>query len=1022
MDSFYQDLLPGSGHYCTVSFTTGRARHAWHETLAELCLAASQASEHTGMYFAPESFAQSGSRKAANVHRLKTLRLDIDAGQKKYDKHHGQGVYRTQPDALTALVEFTKATDLRPSYIVSSGEGWHVYYALIDAVEPPQWTPLAERLALLCQTHGLMVDPAVTTDAARILRIPGSRHEGGNPVRICHASRRLYTPQELDALLPAVPTFTAEELRVNDAVLDGSAPEYPPASALKVAERCPALHHVATLRGDCQEPLWRAMLGLVKHTVEGPELAHEWSGGYEGYSYSETQSKIDAWRVGPATCDEFARHASDCINCPHRGKLKSPIQLGQLTDAEQQTLPPEQQTLQPAPPPAPQGQPWDGKLPPDSRVIDTPEGLQLQYRMAYISEDEDGQECTRHVWTPVSRAVFWFPRWGTSVGGESAQAVMRTCIEGRMATHEMDQTCLATPAKLTEYLASKAVHAAHHRSAPKALVTYAKAAFLMTQNTQRSDLTVTDRFGLRVLDDGELACVHGAHTIRADGTISDTILGRELRGYATSYRLPLPQDEAHDTWPATVWDEYIMPRARRHVAFLKRFFGKPEYASYQVAIMAALASPCMAFATGEWRGGKLPVMSALNISLYSLQGGYGKTSACQAGALAFGDPSMLVRGQGEGAATSNYRMKRLAVSGTMPNVMDEMGSLTGAQAYTMLDMVANGSDRGRARRDGSLMDTSPWSLVNLLTTNRSLQELLRAPGAAKTDAVQRRILEINVGTVPMHSQEERDAFAAAYSEMACECAGALGAAIERELCRAGLAGIHALMRKTVDQAGGYLKAEQNDRFLYRGLGAILAIMTLLKRMDCLPFDPKVVAGEYRRAYNLSLEDITRTREDNHPLQQLNRALDDLLPFTVITSDESSGSHLDRILNAQVPREVKARHVVSRKRTYVSTSALGEWAESHGISLSAVLSAAKEAGVLVPHRTGSTTKRSNNKNLHTGLGSNTGQRVKAYTFNTGLLGDLINGIERPSAEVIELPTRAAPEAPAHEEPQPQTATS
>jgi hypothetical protein len=75
------------------------------------------------------------------------------------------------------------------------------------------------------------------------------------------------------------------------------------------------------------------MIGVVKHTVEGDALCHEWSKGDARYDPGQTQKKIDRWTKGPTLCSTF-REISDarCQGCPQR--CKSPIQLGHADDAD----------------------------------------------------------------------------------------------------------------------------------------------------------------------------------------------------------------------------------------------------------------------------------------------------------------------------------------------------------------------------------------------------------------------------------------------------------------------------------------------------------------------------------------------------------------------------------------------------------------------------------------------------------------------------------------------------------------
>lgn len=328
---FYQDILPGEGRYCL--FLANTKSHVWAESTDEFVEMTEERMDEQGVYFGTAAFKSIANRKQTNVLSLKALRLDIDAGAKKHERDPG-GTYPTQSDALVALGEFTQATGLVPSYVVSSGEGLHVYYGLDVALPPDAWTPLATALEALAAAQRLRVDTSVTADTARILRPIGTLHGNGQRVSVIERSGRVYTASELRAKLPATPlapTRTFDNVGINDELsleFDG-----PPASAFEVARHCGALREVAVAKGDVPEPHWRAMLGLVKHTVEGIDAAHEWSRGYDGYDPGETERKFDNWTTGPTTCAEFARHSTACASCEFSGKVKSPIMLGQMTAA-----------------------------------------------------------------------------------------------------------------------------------------------------------------------------------------------------------------------------------------------------------------------------------------------------------------------------------------------------------------------------------------------------------------------------------------------------------------------------------------------------------------------------------------------------------------------------------------------------------------------------------------------------------------------------------------------------------------
>ena len=329
---FYKAVLPEYGNYCL--FILPEQRHVWVDSLDKLATASEKLAPRKGVYFATSSFAEPTSRKQTNVLGLRSLRLDIDAGPDKFAKHGEGKVYATQKDALAATVQFSKAVGLTPSFIVSSGQGLHIYYALTETVTPDAWEPVAKALALLCVQHKFLADPSVTEDTARVLRPIGSLHSEGRVVSLMKSTGVVYDLAALGVKLGAsIAPKRKYDLSVNDEVLTTF--QGPPSSALKIAQHCPALREIVDVAGAVPEPQWRAMLGLVKRTVEERGIAHEWSVGSEDYDEGVVDAKFDAWTTGPTTCTEFAKHTNACGTCPHKGRIKSPIVLGRTPVAEQ---------------------------------------------------------------------------------------------------------------------------------------------------------------------------------------------------------------------------------------------------------------------------------------------------------------------------------------------------------------------------------------------------------------------------------------------------------------------------------------------------------------------------------------------------------------------------------------------------------------------------------------------------------------------------------------------------------------
>ena len=849
--SFYEAILPQSGQYAL--FTLNDKRHTWASDIPQLVKKTELLHAQQGVYFATASFVEPTKRTQDNVSLLRSLRLDIDAGDAKFQKHP-EGAYPTQRSALEATVQFLKAAALAPSFVVSSGEGLHVYFALAEDIAPEVWTPLSTRLGTLCDEHGLKADKSVTTDTARVLRPIGMLHPNGSRVRLLKATGKVYTVEEITTLLGVAPvevdTLSAGgrtfDLSINADVVRSV--EGPPKSVIRIYEKCGAMREVMNAKGDVPEPYWRAMIGVMKHTVEGIDAAHEFSSGYDGYDELETEKKFNAWEKGPTTCGEFTKHSQACNTCPHAAKIKSPIQLGALNDAEVAQLPVELQPKEPEVVAAP-GMPWDGKLPPRFQVVGGRGDYTLQYTMKVTKEDDNGAPVTSNVIVPVTKNIFWLGHWSQAVdSADKAMVSVHTydSVAGTVHIYLMKQGDTANMPTLLTTLANFGISKSTDKKAAQAMSDFVTLELERIKAMAKRP-KIAGRFGLRIDHKGDLLCAHGNHIIRGDGSIQQAMLTDELEKSMNAFTIPLPPS-ATGEWDKTVWSAHIKPLARDYVDYMKTFYSVPGLEKYQLAIMLGLASPLMAFVLGSYTEGEDLPPNALSVSLYSKGSGQGKTALVQAIMLAFGHPDRLVMESNSAGSTDMARLERLSLWGTFPTSMDEMGNTKEASITNMISAVANAKGKSRVKQGGGFTTTKSWALINLITTNRSQREMISVGRTDDSPAIQLRLLELDVDGV-VFSKADRDAYSAAWSDVQRNTKGALGAIIHRAICKMGPKALNAALLERVKQADTFLQAEQGARFQYRALGALIFLHEMLEAMGLGMFDLTTLMDTFKVAQN-----------------------------------------------------------------------------------------------------------------------------------------------------------------------------
>lgn len=947
---FYRALLPAHGSYCL--WQKSSKRHFWAKNIDVLVAATQRVANSPDWYFGVAAFGSQERRTQANVVGKRCFYLDIDAGAEKYAKHPGE-VYPTKRDALGAIVAFSKAASLAPSMIVSSGAGLHVYYALDQDLTEDEWTPMAAALGRLAKSNGLLADAACTTDSARVLRPLGALHGNGSRVEMIKATGKVYSYEELRAKLPAqeeqfaLTAPTRAKLDVN-----GDLPmfESAPASALKVAEHCAALREVAVARGDVQEPLWRAMIGLVKHTVEGEDQAHEWSCGYDGYDERETAEKFNRYEAGPTTCEHFGRFTKACDGCEHRGKITSPIQLGRMTVKQVEALP-EDKRPAPAPAPAPpSGSPFaEVDFGEGTRVVETAAGFALEVRKVVETEDADGEKVRSYVWVRISDEVMWLSDWSEAGSAENDGAAtwlnLYSNAKKIVRKWAMPTKVLASAQELFKWLGEKGITRANVDPNVTTLMhNYVNRQFAQVRSLSPR-MAVRDRFGIQFDSDSEsakLVCAHGRYLIRPDGTIEEAVLGPELLAYRDTLTIkPLPV-VADGRWPATVWKELILPGARSHVEFLNRHYTKPGFEVAQLATMLSLASPFLVFAadTQILPGGDLPP-GGLTVSLFSTSSGQGKTSMMRVIASAFGDPSSMVRSGARKDATINAQSAFAARMGTMPLYLDEVTQNTPTEVAELVNRISMGSDKDRANRAGNAKMSKHWSLVGTVSSNIPQREML-ASEQKSSDALQMRVLELNC-EFPIaegaHVEFERDR-----DRMIAPYYGCLGAAIHLNIITAGPTVMRQLTQAAFSEAASLIPGStQRERFFQRGMAAVLACHDALTRMGMAPFDRSSLIRQYVAAVGAATEYVREVRRT--PEDLMRKMISDLSPHIIVTSGEG-GTRLEPVRNLnQLRSPYKGRRIEGVRRLYLLADAIRDWARENQTSFGEIIRRAKDMGYL-----------------------------------------------------------------------------
>jgi hypothetical protein len=313
-----------------------------------VCLSTQRdAKERTGKnnykYFTP-------IRGQENAVAIKSLFLDIDF-------KGGEHGYDTQDQAIEALARFLKETNLpKPSVLVLSGGGIHVYWTLARSLTLAEWRPLAYALAEATKQRELRCDTQCTVDGARILRVPNTfnrKLDAPRPVTLAgdtgldYSVERIWealepyrnpnisalTPQPLFDLPPPSKEFLAK-FNGTAALSAGIEPEYPPIKLEDIASECPFISDALATGGkDLINPLWNLTNLISVFTEGGIADAHRMGNQHPGYTKESTDEQFERKArekaekgLGWPACATISGHGSKaCQGCKHFAQGKTPI-------------------------------------------------------------------------------------------------------------------------------------------------------------------------------------------------------------------------------------------------------------------------------------------------------------------------------------------------------------------------------------------------------------------------------------------------------------------------------------------------------------------------------------------------------------------------------------------------------------------------------------------------------------------------------------------------------------------------
>lgn len=875
---FLQAVLPDEGYKVAIVKTDKGLRHTYVNGVAELAdiLLREDAGGKT-VYFACAAFKEKNSRKHDNALGARCFWLDVDAGEDK--------AYKDAADAALAVSRFCRAAGLPPPVYVGSGNGVHCYWPLKETLGAALWADYASGLKSLCDRFDLEADRVRTADISSILRPPGTHNRKGGVARLVQAGEIVgpYELPQLSVLQDGRGEFTRAAMRLPRRSVEsslvaaalnlyGSEPKY----AEPVAAQCNQLGELAGESGRISEPRWYASLGVLAYCADGDKFAHQWSAGYDGYTYEETQERLERQKAfGPTTCAHFQDiNPKGCEGCPHLGKITSPIQLGHTR-------------LQP-----PHGEIQSEKLnghalfePVSATDLPLPpQGFAWLDRSLIVATENNGGKSDNLL---VSKN----PIYLTGVQTREIQND-RFSLNFRLELPREGWKDISISAR--DFFGASGIS----EMSDKGAVIHDTEAFKQYVRLSIDRYHVENRLQLRFDQYGWK---------EEDNSF---LFGKDL--YTSSSIVPVLGSEEVRTR-----NQWLGPTAGGSLARWSRaanalFMAGCEPQSF--ALLCSFAAPLMRFhSSGE--GGAI-------VSLVNAQSGTGKTTALEAVASVWG------REEGLKLTDDDTRVSKsltLAALGNLPCTYDELYNRDPEVIRRFVLAFTNGRDRMRGTAQGEIRHTkATWQTILAVASNNSLVDILS--NMDDTDAPAYRLMEFHT-TFPAGLQRKGDELK---RELRAN-SGHAGDAYLRKLVQPEiLAYIKQALPKWTDELWQKTGLRSEHRFWVRTIASVIVAGTIVHRYGILDFSPQRVTDwilDWVRARSLE-GTITNVRTSESMLADF---LSEHIADTLVMP-KSYHTGIRRQLALITPkRNLYIRYDVEDQKITISEAVFRKWLVKHGMS-------------------------------------------------------------------------------------------
>lgn len=693
------------------------------------------------VYFGCASYEDSGKPKdVRNIQAIKSFYVDVDCGK--------DGCYETKKEALSELTRFCNETALPIPTMVDSGNGIHAYWTLTHDIDYNTWKPVANALKKKATEKNFKIDPVVTADGARILRVPGTinkkriNHEKpviaryfGDPISFEDFKSIVgyfdlglggENPDKdpiMEALLKNSKSYKFSRIHRKNIeevpIFENVEEEYEQqdgSRAIRLVKKkvmrsagCAQLAYCVANRATLNEPMWKAALSVAWYCTDQAEAIAAVSQDHPDYRIEEATYHASRMK-GPRTCEKFRELNMPhlCNGCIHNGKVTSPIVLGAIIEEAKpddniievmHEVLGEKQTIEiPDDYPFPWFRPKNG-------------GVAMR-----VQEDPNDEDAATEV--AVYKRDLWVK--GRSKDGEQEllTIALRLPHDG-LAEFTAPAATLYKVETLRELLAQKGVHEAADDTKLKLLRKYLSAWQEKLQDAGEASKART-QFGWQ---DNDTVFVLGNREVDKEGNIQVATVSQAVKSVAR---------------------HYVKKGALREWQRVADTFAKPGNEARALSLFCSLGAPLYKF-IGE---------GSVLIHLTNVASGVGKSTCQKFANSVWGEPTETLMIE---ADTNNAKIHRAGILNNIPACIDEITNMAPDKASDLTFQLNQGRGKNRMNSSSNTEreNETTWSTIFQTSGNNSLYDTLKLHKSS-VEGELLRVIEVPIPQDTSLSKAEAD--------------------------------------------------------------------------------------------------------------------------------------------------------------------------------------------------------------------------------------------------------------------------